>query len=294
MGALMLAPPAHAVLVYSRPAPSGERDAPIVAARNDGSDARVIANGFAPRVSPSGGRIAYLKTTEGSVDLHVVGNRGARRQRLARRTFDLGPFSPIAWSPDSRYVVIPDPYPDARLVDVRQGTTRRIRAGDQDDFVGASFDPEGGRFVIARAFPREPDPQLTVVAVRGRERRGLGVGDLPVWGRPGLAFSRTGKVLLRKRIGERAKTLLRRSAYSLDWSDDGDRLLTYVPRTGETVVIDLSPRRVTTIPERLFPSQLSDDGKHILGEAGGNVVVRRPSGTVDVLAEDATRPSWTK
>jgi hypothetical protein len=296
---VLLATPAHAVLVY-KGEPVNGRSGSIIAARNDGSDTRIIGRGVAPRVSPNGHKVAYIHPAVEGDQLFVVGNRGRHRHLLAAPAWDIGPFrAPLAWSHDGRYLVAPNARGGAWLVDVRHRTKTHIRAGG--DFFGASFDPGSTMFAVAGS-SKTHEETLRAVDAETLERRRLASGATPVWGSRGLAFSRGDLLLLRKHFGERAETLLRRRAFAFDWSADGNRLLAYEESSlaREVVVIDLSPRRIKRV-RHLFPGDLSRDGTEILGQAGGSpngvdgdIVVAKLDGTSKVLATNATTPSWTK
>jgi WD40-like Beta Propeller Repeat len=289
--ALLLAAPANAVLVYQQ---GGEgHDAPIVAARNDGTDTRLVAHGFAPSLSPSGHRVAYLRRGPDAYQLYVVGNRGLHRHRVAFRVFDTGPFPSIAWSPDDRYLIVADPHGGAHLVDVRKRTSRHVKAGG--DYGGASFTPDCDEFAIC-GIPGARGSDLREVDLKTLAHRSMGDGCSPIWGRRGLAFERPNRLLFREHIGDRAEALLHRHAFPIDWSADGARLLAYEqsPMADHPLLIDLSPRHLTQIHEPIFPRDLSRNGQEILGESDGDIVVRKSDGTLQVLAASGVRPSWTK
>jgi hypothetical protein len=286
--------------VYEGPSTGGRQD-PIIAARNDGSDTRVIGRGGAPRVSPGGHKVAYIHTALSGSKLFVVGNRGRHRHLLAAPTLDTGPYSgaPIAWSHDERYLVAPDARGGAWLIDVRHRTKAHIRAGG--DFFGGSFDPGSSMFAVS-GNSRTSEETLRVIDAETLEKRRLADGSTPIWGSRGLAFSRGDRLMLRKHFGERAETLLRRRAFAFDWSADGNRLLAFEESSlaREVVVIDLSPRGIKRV-RNMFPAELSRDGTEILGQAGGSpdetdgdVVVGKLDGTLKILATNAARPSWTK
>ena len=291
--ALLLVPSADAVLVYE--AGPAKRHT-IVAARNDGSHARVVAHGTAPQVSPTGHLIAFFKVRRDGDRLYVVDNRGRDRHLLARSFWGPG----VAWSPDDRYLVA-DPSGElpnygARLIDVRRRTARRVKA--EGIYDGASFTPDGkaftlnmGSFASARVAGdlRQVDPAT-------RKSRAIGEGDEPRWGTRGLAYNFYDELLLRKHLDERPETILDREAYPVDWSADGNRLLAWEESrlARQAVIIDLSPRRIRRVQEPIFPAALSRDGRKVLGEMDGDVVERSGDGAIRVLARDATHPSWTK
>jgi hypothetical protein len=299
LAVLALVTSADAVLVYQGK-PANGRSGSIVAARNDGSDTRIIGRGVAPRVSPNGHKVAYIHPGVEGDQLFVVGNRGRRRHLLAAPTWDIGPFrAPLAWSHDGRYLIAPNARGGGWLVDVRHRTKTHIRAGG--DFFGGSFDPGGPMFAVA-GLSRTRGETLRAVDAKTLERRRLAGGATPVWGSRGLAFSRGDSLLLRRHFGERAETLLRRRAFAFDWSADGNRLLAYEESSvaREVVVIDLSPRRVKRVGH-IFPGDISRDGTEILGQTGGSpneadgdIVVAKLDGTFKVVATNAGRPTWTK
>ena len=294
LAVLAPAAPAQAVLVYQAPQPSTGGDAEIIAAKNDGTDARLIAQGIGPRVSPGGHKVAYVK---GNESLWVVGNRGRRRHLLSKHVYDTGPFVPLAWSHDERHLIAPSTTGGAWLVDVRDRTKTRIRLSGE--FFGASFNPDGSMFAIARASAVRST--LAAVDLPTLERHPLGEGTGPLWGRHGVAYAGADGLMLREDLDERPETLLRRYAFPVDWSADGRRLLaqnSYLAR--QAILIDLHPRRIKRLKHRIIPAQLSRDGTEVLGRTGpanqasGNIVVRKPSGRVMVVATNADRPSWTK
>jgi hypothetical protein len=289
MVALWLPEPAGAVLVYER---TSTHPHEIVAARNDGTDARVIGHGSAPQVSPHGHRVAYV-TDGGSRNLYVVGNRGHGRRRIAEGVF--AP-TPIAWSLDGRYVVLAVASGDgAYLVDVR--TAKQTRIALHDDYSGAAFAPDGRRFAVCAQFPGDT-PHLSVFRVGSKQPRRLGEGCDPTWGPLGMAFDRPHKVLFRDRIGEDARTVLDEdvSVRPVDLAADGRTLLVIEEARFSVlpVLVDVKSGGVSRGDRHLRPAHLSRDGETILGEAGGDVVESRIDGDPQVLAPGATSPSWTK
>lgn len=293
---VLLAPPASATLVYERFA--GASDSVVVAARNDGSNSRVVAHGFGPQVSPQGHRIAYLASAKDGPRLYVVGNRGRHRQLLLRRAFASGPLRRMAWSMDERWLAIGDPHGGAWLVDVPQSNAFHIGFGGAE-FGGARFDPDDDTVAICHGQERG-ESDLTAVETDGLTRTTLGSGCQPVWGHPGLAFRRGDAIWLRRNIGAQARRLWRphrETFYPVDWADD-DRLLVFagsVKNGYRAVAIDLDPKQSTESTSKFSQiTAISRDGREVLGQRGGNVVVAGFSGSPKVLAYDAFAPSWTK
>jgi hypothetical protein len=302
--AIVAARPASAMLVYER-TPSLSNDYPlypIVAARNDGTGARVIAHGHAPQVSPSGRRIAYFVVDKG---LYVVGSYGRHRRLLVRRADDTEVTGSIAWSPDERHLIVGrSSGGGAWLVNVASAKATHIRLGQdsvfEDEYGDAGFAPSGERFAICHSAGGHATPELAVVGTDSGHQRPDGNGCRPVWGRAGIAFERIHRLLLRRDVGFGAQTLMRADDGDLlpiAWSANGNRLLVFEERTHpyHAVVVDLKPRRITRSTATFSMVEgLSRDGHEVLGESGGNVVVASVSGTPKVLAYQATRASWTK
>ena len=270
-----------------------------MASRPDGSDPRVVAHGFAPQVSPNGHYVAYFTPGGSEGDkLYVVGVRG-----LHRRLLTGGVFAPptrdrsVAWSPDERYLVVGNVRGrGGYLVDVRAGTRAPVRT--EDDYGGASFAPDGETFAIVNLFGTA---DLFAVRTADRRKRPLGSGFAPVWGIPGLAFAREHRVLLRPRIDGSARTVYQKAdsvVVPVDWSADGEWLLIarYVstPASGIRAILRDPDAGTRVLPGKFAAiAGLSRDGTRVLGEQNGNVVAANRAGGVRVLAQHATRPSWS-
>lgn len=172
------APSAGAALVYQRRSEAHGFCAPIIAARNDGTDARVIEYGYAPRVSPSGHRVAYVRNSPDGGGLYVVGNRGRHRHRLVKQAFNTAPVAPIAWSPDERFIVVGNPSGGARLIHVRHRKSTRVATGGE--FGGASFTPDGDQFTTCSIVDRGVET-LVEVNRRTRTQSEVAFGCDPLW-----------------------------------------------------------------------------------------------------------------
>ena len=137
-----------------------------------------------------------------------------------------------------------------------------------------------------------------------RRSRLLPDGTEPVWGRGGVAFTRTvynGKNLVLVNPRGRKQHLLVHSAvaplFAVGWSHDGRILLAAQEAYPGLHALLIRPvaRSVTTVSPLLSAIEgISRDGRRILAEANGNVVVCDQSGAVTILARDATAPSWTR
>jgi hypothetical protein len=296
--ALLLPGEASAVLVYQRG--TGD-DAVVVAARNDGSHARVVAHGFGPQVSPRGRLIAYFTRRCAQDCVHVVDRHGGHHQLVSRWSWYGGG---VAWSPDERYIVVESSRhfgAPARLINVRRNTSTDIKCGCDQEYGGATFTPDGRAFDIAMVIVSSSGSAgyLRHVDIDTGKGRWIGCcGEDPLWGRHGLAYNDDDQyeLVLRKHLDEDPETILRRNAYPVDWSADGNRLLAWEasPLAHQAVLIKLSPRTIRRVKEPIFPTDLSHDGKKVLGEMDGDVVERSGNGTIRVVARGATSPSWTK
>jgi hypothetical protein len=293
--AVLLCPAeAGAVLVYQRGADETLHDAPIVVARNNGTHPRVVAHGFGPQISATGRRLTYL-VLNGRDALYEVGVDGANRRRLTFHVMPSVPPRGVAWSPDDRYVVTASDEFGVRLVDRQR---RKAFSRGPGSYAGASFAPDGERYAV------ESGGTEGAVVVDPVERgRSVSVwsGVRPVWGGPGIAFGREHKVLLRRRIGGPARTLMTEpfpSISPVDWSANGHRLVVFEnpPRApARAAVIGLESKKVTRIPVPVSSvTGISNDGHDVLAEQDGDIVLLRLDGTRRVLVPNATFATWTK
>jgi Tol biopolymer transport system component len=107
---------------------------------------------------------------------------------------------------------------------------------------GASFAPDGRRFVYVRFFSgpaaTAPEPEIWVAAIDGSEDRRLGPGTLARWSPDGrtIAYTRLRHAdmpgptagstwLMSARTGRPLRRVWRYAAGSLDWAPDGKRLV---------------------------------------------------------------------
>jgi hypothetical protein len=290
------AAPASARLVYQRiDSTEGAGSHVIVAARDDGTRARVVTHGFAPVISPTGRRIAFFVLRHsGRVDLYVIRVDGTHRRLLVRNVFAVD--RPIAWSSDGRYLVVADAGHvfGAYLVDVQAPKVRQIPT--ESDFSDATFAPDARHFIVAEI--GSTTDSLLALKVGSRKQRHVGQGNFPVWGRSGIALNRHHKVLLRKRVDDPGHMIFRENGVvplPVAWSADGKVLLIAEAKGSTTTPLLLHPSKGTAkdVPvSGLTIRTLSRDGRQILGEKNQDVVSVRADGTVRVLAAHATNPSW--
>jgi Tol biopolymer transport system component len=251
--AAVLPAPAHATLVFSK----NPTHSSVWVAADDGSGARRLASGSAPRISPDGLTVAYMVVRNPKTyrpDLMVVPADGSAAPRvLAKGWRDSYTF---AWSPDSKTIVtILGPELGAKrlaLVDVATGAQRTIARGA---FAGVSFSPSGDQLVYGRdakpdRFPPHSDVYRAVVAggapVRlTRDHRSLS----PLWGP-------TGKVVFVRLVdAKRRRYAPKNELYLMGVDGTGVRRLT---RT-----------RVGQLLQGLTPTEWSADGTRLLAEFGG-------------------------
>lgn len=260
----------------------------------------MIAHGYAPHVSPTGRLVAYFTGRCSPDCVHVVDRHGDHHELVSRWSRYYGG---VAWSPDERYVVV-ESYrhygAPARLINVRRNTSTDIESEGSQEYGGASFTLDGSAVDVAMSIVSTSGSysELRHVDIRTGKGRWIDCGNTPLWGRHGLACNDDDQyaLVLRKHLDEDPETILRRNAYPIDWSQDGNRLLAWEDSrlARQAVLIDLSPRRIRRIWDPIYPRALSRDGEEVLGEMHGDVVERGRNGAVRVLAPGASNPSWTK
>jgi hypothetical protein len=230
----------------------------------------------------------------------VVDRHGGHHRLLSRWSSDT---DGVVWSPDERYMVVESNRhygAPARLINVRRNTSTDIKSFGSQEYGGASFTPDGRGVDVAMAIVSSSGSygELRHVDIDTGKGRWIGVCEAPLWGGHGLACNDDDayELILRKHLDEDPETILRRDAYPVDWSADGNRLLAWEDSwlARQAVLIDLSPRTIRRVKEPIFPTAISREGEEVLGEMDGDVVERAGNGAVRVLAPDASSPSWTK
>jgi Tol biopolymer transport system component len=293
-------------------------------AERDGSDARTVASGSVEGVSPDGRFVAYVDPYDEELRLSLL-------DLEAGKTRDLGPTSPLAWSPDGSTLVTSNRRWLA-LVDVESGGSRRVAQGA---VWSASFSPDGQAIVFAEG--NAVKGSLLVLRLSDGHLSQLAHGADPVWGTSWIAFARwsideqlpqdygavstlylirpDGSGLHRLTIDEEAvghgkDDFLRYGLVPLAFSSDGSRLLARValelgPSELVTFAVPDGPGKKVTHAEdegAIWTADLSADGARIVFEDGGlddeenHVISTMPfeGGKRTVLIDHATQAFWAQ
>jgi len=312
----------------------------IWVADDNGKRAHRFAAGANPRVSPDGRWIAY--SPSGSprfgTELVVASTDGSGpAKRLLGRWLEPDVF---AWSPDSTMIAALSGERGARrlvLIDVacETGEVLCFRIGQRvvakGYFSGASFSPDGGRLVYARARSESFPPRGDIF------RTGTGVGNpshrltrdhrsaSPVWGPHGkIVFvkqlgakkRRSGpknELYLMNASGGKVRRLthtrvspLAQGLTPTAWSPAGNRLLAQFGGQDLTYAVSVNPRNgrqrplVEATEQGFVGAGFSADGRRVLGTTGGFFLgsdndvatVRYPHGSPRMLARHAFEPTW--
>ena len=285
---------ARGALVYQR-GPDEDDGTSIVSARSNGAHPIVVAHGYGPSLSPDGKLVAYFRG-EGAEELYVESVRGGPARRLVAAAALTG--ARTAWSPDSRRLAVACHVTQSCLVSL---SGKRRVLSETYYFTAAAFSPDGDWIVVEKDL--ECDycyGDLFAYRADAPGERSMGEGWSPVWAEPGLAFGRDDGVFLRPRVGARAQRLFQ-DARPVAWSADGGRLLVAKPLSGSgphwkyrAVVLRPGHGAPIQVPYTFRDvSDLSRDGREILGERPGGGIVRvAPDGSVRVLVPRGRRPDW--
>ena len=119
----------------------------------DGSGERFLANGYAPRWSPDGTRVAfYGKDEQGLEGLYLINRDGSGLRRLAT-----GASVDHAWSPDGREIAFHSFASSfwsngLVVIDVESGRIRQLTRNVND--ANPTWSPRGGRIAFVRSIRR--------------------------------------------------------------------------------------------------------------------------------------------
>lgn len=299
------------------------REQAVWIAAPDGGEARRLAAGRSPVVSPDGRWVAFKRCPKSPIecpDLYMISTLGGKARLLARRA------GSVVWSPNSDRVVTTQ---RRSLIVVDIVSAKRVVLDQGPVFFGFSFSPSGRRVAYAKA-EREDlmvgGSDMFVVSSWGGVPVALsrdGRSTYPVWGPRYIAFARTkptgGRVVFRVwRMNADGSHRLALTTGPVStsfagfapvaWSWDGRRLL--ARRVAE---FDGRPYAVNPVTgairqigrfgnDLVFTAGLSRDGRFVLLQRGEfNVeatqrieVIPFTGGSARVLTENAGEPSWNK
>lgn len=296
----------------------------VFAANDDGSGARPVGRGHAPLASPNGRLVAYRNSAVpgGWKRLKVVSANGGPSDLL----IDASVISEVVWSPTSTELAAvrgsARGWDKLVLVNLNTGGQEVV---DKGFFSGVSFSPDGSELVYARA-PRNRAPlhsDIFRASVFGGPSARITYDRHsvdPLWGPDEeIAFvreengRRKGDLFLMNPEGGQVRRVTgsrrRRSYTPLDWSADGDRLLTEMEnRHGRvTVLFDLHADHKWKVRQRRMKGfvgvDLSADGDRVLGYNGRpdplvkhlvGTVPAAGGGSMHVLGEFAYEPDWSQ
>jgi Tol biopolymer transport system component len=278
--------------------------ATVYVANDDGSGARKVAAGRAPKVAPDGLSVAYLhegpKFAQELKLAPATGGAGTTLMKNLRNGY-------LAWSPDSKTLAALRGPELGKLklvlIDVATGTQSVVAQGF---FSGFSFSPDGAEIVYAvsgsEKYPprsdvfRFPVPIPGVVNVRAPEPVRL-TGDHrssdPLWGPQKIVFVKTveakkrryggkNELFMMNAQGKEVKRLthtkvdpLLQGLFPTEWSADGSRLLTEFGGQDVSYAVVVNPKTGAQRPvagtgeQGFVGADLSADGKLVLGFNGG-------------------------
>jgi hypothetical protein len=184
------AAPSHAALVYQA---SGRR---VIAAQDDGSEARVLAHGVRPTVSPNGRWVTYVSSDQRRVMLMPFAGGQRRVIASGRHNYNVADgVASTSWSHDSKLVATTEVGWRLVVRDVTTGVSRTRKVFDNAANLGApSFSPSGRRVAYSQFLDvsgyigwvttRGPRRSATLTFGRGGPR----MGTNPVWGPRGIAL----------------------------------------------------------------------------------------------------------
>jgi Tol biopolymer transport system component len=294
----------------------------VFVAADNGSGARKVAQGVAPKISPDGKWIAY----EGA-GLSLVATSGGQSQTLLKNA------GGAVWSPDSSKIAA---VRGKALVVIDVATRRSVTLVQGFGKGGAvnhySFSPDGKELVYdmpkSLAFPVESDI-FRISAAGGKAVRLTrdNRSQVPVWGPTGtIVFVKQvaskqslvhvkNELFLMNRRGKQVKRLthtkvspLMIGLFPTDWSANGKRLLAQFQGEDTNYAVVVNPKTGAQWPawkageQSFVGTALSSDGKTVLGVTGGfepqrqsvSTVPSKPGGTPKVLVKRGAEPDWSR
>lgn len=169
--------------------PDGERivfgmnaaRAEMASIRPDGTDLRVLGEGFDPTLSPDGRRVTYTgRAPEGGVSVFVMNHDGSAPRRVVATASRVGATFPN-WSPDSRQIVYSFPAGDALelfVVNADGTDNRRLTTfGGTSVCTPSAWSPDGQWISFRKTDERywsNPERMRKIYAEKPADKR-------PVW-----------------------------------------------------------------------------------------------------------------
>ena len=306
---LRSAVPLQDVVVYAKPrlplrdAWKAPNDTVIWRSRVDGTQAKQLAAGNYPTLSPDGRFIAFGR---GRTEFVMPAAGGATERVYSFTARGTSPYG-VMWAPDSRWLAFEGNNGLVVLDPVSR--VRHVLPKGVGYSGGFSFSPDSRRIVYA------DDGDLYVIPARGGKPIQLTddhKSSAPVWGKPGIAFFRYthgefSDIWLRDARTHQIRQLTHRGtgAAPVAFSADGKELLAaYWPaNAGRLWGIDVATgaeRPVTPWRGDLVPQGLSADGSTVLAMEGCGVgpmfgtVETYPftGGQPHVIADGPCSASW--
>jgi Tol biopolymer transport system component len=303
LAALLAVPAAaQATLAYVR----NPAHPTVFVANDNGSGAKKLDSGETPHVSPDGNSVAYLYVGAKNAQELKVANLSTGTTKTLLTTWR-EPFS-LAWSPDSTMLIAQTgPELGKRKLVLIEVATGAQEVMAQGFFSGASFSPQGGQLVFAKAKSEKFPPRSDVYRVDLIPPGAVGVAPVtphqitsdhnssfPLWGPTGrIAFVKTvnaknrkygpnNELYLMSSSGKGVKRLthtnvppLAQGLFPTGWSASGNQLLTEFEGQDISYAVKVNPKTgaqkpVSTAGEQGFVgTAISSDGKSVLGYTGG-------------------------
>ena len=320
LAALAAPAPASADLVYVKDlVPAAGRATTVWIARDDGSQARKLAEGTQPAISPDASTVAFLRTSGGRSELRLIPARGGEARRLTASSS----VESVQFSPDGKLIAAEVGGRRLMIFEVATGRMATLAGG----FIkGISFSPDGRRIAYGRGADATARGRSDIytVSVTGGDTNQLtddGRSLLPSWGPERIAFvkqkaqSRGGAIpaydiwtmtasadrvrrVTKTKVPEGVSGLL-----PLEWSADGRRLIAqYV---GQDVRVGFTVNPFTGRTRALrgkVAFDLAADGATILIQSGGADPAARHNilsapyggGASTLLVSNAAFPDWSR